>query len=104
MEGTGEGSSTPVYITHAILMQLKSQYKKGKLVDEGDFQHNGHSAHGASASGIDSHGVKVAVIVIGIQVQRLNFLTIVASGPEEQGKDLTDQMQHLVKSIRFAGE
>ena len=59
MTGTGEGSSRPVDITHAILQDLKSDYQQPQLLGEGDFSSKGHQAHGANATGIDKRSASL---------------------------------------------
>jgi len=102
--GTEQGSSKPVDIAHGILQDLKPDYREPQLLDEGDFENNGHAAHGANATGIDRKGARVAVTVVSIQARGLYFLSVVSSAPNDQAYEINDQVMQMVKSIRFQGE
>jgi hypothetical protein len=104
MTGTGEGSSRPVEIAHAILQDLQSDYQQPQLLDEGDFRSNGHEAHGANATGIDKRGRRVSVTVVSVQARGLDFLSVVSSAPNDQAEEINGQVMQMVKSIRFGGE
>ncbi len=104
VQGTGDDSSRPAQITHAILQDMQSQYQDAKLLGEGDFQSNGHPAHGANASGVDSHGVRVSVAVITVQVSGMNFLSIVCSNPDSESEQVSNQIKKMLDSVRFGGE
>jgi hypothetical protein len=104
MTGTGEGSSRPMDIAHGILQELKPDYREPQLLDEGDFENNGHAAYGANATGIDRKGARVTVTVVSIQARGLDFLSLVSSAPSDQAHEINDQVMQMVKSIRFHGE
>lgn len=74
--------------------------KQAQLLDEGDLQPNGHPAHGVDATGVDSKEVRDSVIVVSIQASGMNFLSVVSSAPDNQGKDVYNQMMRMINSIR----
>jgi hypothetical protein len=104
MTWAGGGDARPSDVVTGIANTLKADYQNPELAGEGDFQTNGHAAHGLNATGIDSKGIEVAVAIIGIQMRGPNYLSIVSSTPIEQANPVNDQMMKMVRSIRFAGQ
>lgn len=101
---SADDSSQPADLNRAILQDLKPRYKHTALVNESGFTANGHPAFETDGSGIDSKGVRVSVMVVSIQAHGLDFLSVVASAPNHEAKETSDQMMRMLQSIRFGGQ
>ena len=100
---TGGGSSAGD-ANHQILQQIQAQYKSFQVLNEGDFQNNGHPAHGSNATGINPKGQRVSLLVVTIGAGGSNYLTLISSAPNEQAKEINAAVMQIAKSVRFAGE
>jgi hypothetical protein len=100
---TGSGAE-PAAANHQIVQQIQAQYKDFKILNEGDFQNNGHPAHGTNATGINPKGVRVSVLVVSIGAGSSNYLSIISSAPNDQAQQINGVIMQMVNSVRFAGE
>jgi hypothetical protein len=98
------GGSQPLDVNHEITHQIQAQFTGFQLLNEGDFQVNGHPAHGSTGTGINPKGMRVSVLIVSINAGSGHFLTVVSSAPNDQAKNINDTVMQLAQSIRFAGE
>jgi hypothetical protein len=101
---TTSTGAKPADVNHQIVLQIQAQYKNFQLLNEGDFQNNGHAAHGTNATGINPKGARVAVLVVSISAGSGNYLVLISSAPNEQAKDFNGTVMQIAQSVRFAGE
>ena len=99
--GGGSGASD---VNHQIVQQIQGQYKNFQILNEGDFQNNGHPAHGTNATGLNPKGRRVSVLVVSIGAGNGNFLTIISSASDDQAKEINSEIMDMAKSLRFGGE
>jgi len=100
---TGTGAQ-PSDVNHKIAQQIQAQYKDFKLLNEGDFQNNGHPAHGTNATGINPKGARVSVLVVSISAGSGNYLILISSAPNDQAQQINGTVMQIAQSVRFAGE
>jgi hypothetical protein len=100
---TGSGA-TPADANSQITSQIQAQYKEFQILNQGDFQNNGHAAHGANATGINPKGVRVSVLVMTIAASGNNYLAIISSAPSDQAQQINGVIMQMVHSVRFGGE
>lgn len=100
---TGSGAE-PAAANHQIVLQIQAQYKDFKILNEGDFQNNGHPAHGTNATGINPKGVRVSVLVVSIAAGSSNYLSVISSAPNDQAQQINGVIMQMVNSVRFGGE
>jgi len=91
-------------VNHQIVQQIQAQYKNFQILNEGDFQSNGHAAHGTNATGINPKGVRASVLVVSIDAGSGNFLVLISSAPNDQAKEINGTVMQIAQSVRFAGE
>jgi hypothetical protein len=84
--------------------QIQAQYKQFQVLNEGDFQNNGHAAHGTNATGINPKGARVSVLVVSISAGSGNYLILISSAPNDQAKQINGAVMQIAQSVRFAGE
>jgi hypothetical protein len=94
----------PAAANQKIVQQIQAQYKDFKILNEGDFQNNGHPAHGTNATGINPKGVRVSVLVVSIGAGGSNYVSIISSAPNDQAQQINGVIMQMVNSVRFAGE
>lgn len=99
--GGGSGASD---VNQQIVQQIQGQYKNFQILNQGDFQNNGHPAHGTNATGLNPKGRRVSVLVVSIGAGNGNFLTIISSASDDQAKEINSEVMDMAKSIRFGGE
>jgi hypothetical protein len=99
--GGGSGASD---VNRQIVQQIQGQYKDFQILNQGDFQNNGHPAHGTNATGLNPKGRRVSVLVVSIGAGNGNFLTIISSASDDQAKEINSEIMDMAKSIRFGGE
>ena len=98
------GGAQPAEANRNVVQQIQAQYKDFKILNEGDFQNNGHPAHGTNATGINPKGARVSVLVVSIGVGSSNYLTVISSAPNDQAKAVNGLVMQMVQSVRFSGE
>jgi hypothetical protein len=94
----------PADVSHQLVQQIQAQYKDFKLLNEGDFQNNGHAAHGTNATGINPKGVRASVLVVSIDAGSGHYLVLISSAPNDQAKQINSTVMQIAQSVRFAGE
>jgi len=102
--GSDDYSAMPSSLAHAILDEMAPNYHKTRLLNEGDFDCNGHAAYGANATGIDASGRDVSVMVVSIQAQGRYFLSVVSQAPTDEAEEYHNLIMKMVYSIRLSGE
>jgi hypothetical protein len=100
---TGTGTQ-PGEVSKRIMDQIQAQYKQFQVLNEGDFQNNGHAAHGTNATGINPKGARVSVLVVSISAGSGNYLILISSAPNDQAKQINGAVMQIAQSVRFAGE
>jgi hypothetical protein len=100
---TGSGAK-PADANHQILQQIQAQFKEFKVLNEGDFQNNGHAAHGTNATGINPKGERVSLLLVSVSAGNGNYLMLISSTPNDQAKQFNGTVMQLAQSIRFSGE
>ena len=100
---TGSGAQ-PGDANKQIVQQIQAQYKQFQLLNEGDFQSNGHPAHGTNATGVNPKGERASVLVVSIGAGGGNYLTVISASPNDQAKEINALVMQMVQTIRFAGE
>jgi hypothetical protein len=90
--------------SHNIVQQIESQYKNFQILNQGDFQSNGHPAHGTNATGVNPKGQRVSVLVVSIGAGGSNYLVLISSSPNEQAKEINGTVMQIAQSVHFAGE
>jgi len=100
---TGTGAQ-PSDVNHNIVKQIEAQYKQFQTLNEGDFQNNGHAAHGTNATGINPKGERVSVLVLSIGAGGGNYLILISSSPNDQAKQNNGTVMQIAQSVRFSGE
>jgi hypothetical protein len=100
---TGTGGQ-PGDENHQIVQQIQAQYKDFKILNEGDFQNNGHASHGTNATGINPKGQRVSMLVVSISAGSGNYLILISSSPNEQAQQANSTAMQIAQSVRFAGE
>jgi hypothetical protein len=94
----------PADVGHQIVQQIQAQYTNFQILNEGDFQNNGHAAHGTNATGINPKGARVAVLVVSINAGNGNYLVLISSAPNDQAHQINGTAMQIAQSVRFAGE
>jgi hypothetical protein len=94
----------PADVSHQIVQQIQAQYKNFQLLNEGDFQSNGHAAHGSNATGVNPKGARVSVLVVSISAGSGNYLVLISSAPNDQAQQINGTVMQIAQSVRFAGE
>ena len=94
----------PSDVSRQIVGQIQAQYKDFKLLNEGDFQNNGHPAHGTNATGINPKGARVSVLVVSIGAGGSHYLVLISSAPNDQAQQFNGVVMKIAGSVRFAGE
>ena len=100
---TGSGAQ-PGDVNRQIVGQIQAQYKSFQVLNEGDFQNNGHPAHGTNATGINAKGVRVSVLVLSIGAGSGNYLILISSAPDAQVQQINGTVMQIAQSVKFAGE
>jgi hypothetical protein len=99
--GTGAQASD---LSQKIVQQVQAQYKDFKVLNQGDFQNNGHAAHGTNATGVNPKGARVSVLVVSISAGSGNYLVLISSAPNDQAQQINGTVMQIAQSVRFAGE
>jgi hypothetical protein len=94
----------PADVNHQIVQQIQAQYKNFQLLNEGDFQSNGHAAHGSTATGVNPKGARVSVLVVSISAGSGNYLVLISSAPNDQAQQINGTVMQVAQSVKFAGE
>jgi hypothetical protein len=94
----------PADVSHQIVQQIQAQYKNFQVMNEGDFQDNGHAAHGTNATGINPKGVRASVLVVSIDAGSGHYLVLISSAPNDQAKQINSTVMQIAQSVRFGGE
>jgi hypothetical protein len=94
----------PSDVNRQIVGQIQAQYKDFKVMNEGDFQNNGHPAHGTNATGINPKGARVSVLVVSIGAGSGHYLVLISSAPNDQAQQINGTVMKIAQSVRFAGE
>jgi hypothetical protein len=94
----------PADVNRQVVQQIQAQYKSFQVLNEGDFQNNGHPAHGANATGINPKGARVSVLVVSISAGSGHYLILISSAPNDQAKQINGAVMQIAQSVRFAGE
>lgn len=94
----------PADVNHQIVQQIQAQYKNFQLLNEGDFQSNGHAAHGTNATGVNPKGARVSVLVVSISAGSGNYLVLISSAPNDQAQQINGTVMQIAQSVKFAGE
>jgi hypothetical protein len=94
----------PADVNHQIVQQIQAQYKNFQVLNEGDFQNNGHAAHGTNATGINPKGVRASLLVVSINAGSGNYLVLISSAPNDQAQQINGTVMQIAQSVRFAGE
>jgi hypothetical protein len=94
----------PRDVNHQVTQQIQAQFTDFKLLNEGDLQVNGHSAHGTTATGINPKGARVSILVLSIDAGSGHYLTVISSSPNDQAKNINAAVMQMAQSIRFGGE
>lgn len=97
---TGTGSS-PGDVSHNIVQQIQSQYQQFQMLNEGDFQNNGHAAHGTNATGVNPKGQRVSLLVVSISAGSGNYLILISSSPNDQAKQINATVMQVAQSVSF---
>jgi hypothetical protein len=93
----------PADVNHQIVQQIQSQYKQFQILNEGDFQNNGHPSHGTNATGVNPKGVRVSVLVVSIGAGSGHFLVLISSAPNDQAKQINSTVMQIAQSVKFGG-
>jgi hypothetical protein len=101
---TTSTGAKPADVNHQIVQQIQAQYKDFQLLNEGDFQNNGHAAHGSNATGVNPKGARVSVLVVSINAGSGNYLVLISSAPNDQAQQVNGTVMQIAQSVRFAGE
>jgi hypothetical protein len=91
-------------VNHQIVQQIQAQYQNFQVMNEGDFQDNGHPAHGTNATGINPKGVRASVLVVSIDAGSGHYLVLISSAPNDQAKQINSTVMQIAQSVRFGGE
>ena len=91
-------------VNHQIVQQIQAQYKNFQVMNEGDFQDNGHPAHGTNATGINPKGVRASVLVVSIDAGSGHYLVLISSAPNDQAKQINSTVMQIAQSVHFGGE
>jgi hypothetical protein len=94
----------PADVSHQIVQQIQSQYKQFQIMNEGDFQNNGHPSHGTNATGVNPKGVRVSVLVVSISAGSGHYLVLISSAPNDQAKQINSTVMQIAQSVKFGGE
>lgn len=106
MAGSGPsgGATGPADVNHQIMQQIQAQFKQFQLLNEGDFQNNGHPSHGSNATGINPKGQRVSLLVVTVNAGGSNYLTMISSAPNDQAKQINRTVMEIAQSLRFGGK
>jgi hypothetical protein len=74
------------------------------VLNDGDFQSNGHPAHGTNATGINPKGERVSLLLVSIGAGNGNYLALISSTPNDQAKQFNGTVMQLAQSVRFGGQ
>ncbi|HEY1902474.1 MAG TPA: hypothetical protein VGG56_08605 [Terracidiphilus sp.] len=100
---TGTGAQ-PSDVNQKIVQQIQAQYKDFKVLNQGDFQNNGHAAHGTNATGVNPKRARVSVLVVSISAGGGNYLVLISSAPNDQAQQINGTVMQIAQSVKFAGE
>lgn len=93
----------PADVSHQIVQQIQAQYKQFQILNEGDFQNNGHPSHGTNATGVNPKGVRVSVLVVTIGAGGGHYLVLISSAPNDQAKQINSTVMQIAQSVKFGG-
>lgn len=97
---TGSGGQ-PSEENRQIVQQIQAQYKDFKILNEGDFQSNGHPSHGTNATGINPKGQRVSVLVVSIGAGSGHYLVLISSSPNDQAQQINGAVMQIAQSVKF---
>jgi len=99
----GNGAQ-PADANHQLIQQMQAQFKQFKVLNDGDFQSNGHPAHGTNATGINPKGERVSLLLVSIGAGNGNYLALISSTPNDQAKQFNGTVMKLAQSVTFGGQ
>lgn len=98
------GGSDPRDVNHQLTQQIHAQFTDFQMLNEGDFQINGHASHGTNATGMNPKGERVSILVLSINAGNGHMLSMISSTPNDQAKAINATLMQIAQSIRFGGK